>query len=140
MPHSVDDAFGLLDLLACIASRPVRVELHLRLEYPSRPTSAGSRRMFGLGLANLLGCDQSNRVRHGSSRLVVLVDGRPVDRRCDMGGALEAATRQYFDFVDRKDAEALIEAGTEDIQAVDEISLVDGYAASTSLAPTSDTC
>ncbi len=39
-----------------------------------------------------------------------------------MGGALEAATRQYFDFVDRKDAEALIEAGTEDIQAVDEIS------------------
>ena len=39
-----------------------------------------------------------------------------------MGGALEAATRQYFDFVDRKDAEAIIEAGTEDIQAVDEIS------------------
>jgi ketosteroid isomerase-like protein len=39
-----------------------------------------------------------------------------------MGGALEAATRQYFDFVDRKDAEAIIEAGTDDIQAVDEIS------------------
>lgn len=34
-----------------------------------------------------------------------------------MGGALEAATRQYFDFVDRKDAEAIIGAGTEDIQA-----------------------
>ena len=39
-----------------------------------------------------------------------------------MGGALEAATRQCFDFVDRKDAEAIIGAGTEDIQAVDEIS------------------
>jgi len=39
-----------------------------------------------------------------------------------MGGSLEAATRQYFDFVDRKDAEAIIQAGTEDIQAVDEIS------------------
>jgi ketosteroid isomerase-like protein len=39
-----------------------------------------------------------------------------------MGGALEAATRQYFDFVDRKDSEAIIGAGTEDIQAVDEIS------------------
>ena len=39
-----------------------------------------------------------------------------------MGGALETATRQYFDFVDRKDAEAIIQAGTEDIQAVDEIS------------------
>ena len=39
-----------------------------------------------------------------------------------MGGELEAATRQYFDFVDRKDAEAIIGAGTEDIQAVDEIS------------------
>ncbi len=38
------------------------------------------------------------------------------------GGALETATRQYFDFVDRKDAEAIIRAGTEDIQAVDEIS------------------
>jgi ketosteroid isomerase-like protein len=39
-----------------------------------------------------------------------------------MRGALEAATRQYFDFVDRKDAEAIIRAGTADIQAVDEIS------------------
>jgi ketosteroid isomerase-like protein len=39
-----------------------------------------------------------------------------------MSGALEAATRQYFDFVDRKDAEAIVGAGTEDIQAVDEIS------------------
>jgi ketosteroid isomerase-like protein len=39
-----------------------------------------------------------------------------------MGGALEAATRQYLDFVDRKDAEAIIGAGTEDIQGVDEIS------------------
>lgn len=39
-----------------------------------------------------------------------------------MVGVLEAATRQYFDFVDRKDAEAIIGAGTEDIQAVDEIS------------------
>ena len=39
-----------------------------------------------------------------------------------MGGALEAATRHYFDSVDRKDAEAIIRAGTEDIQAVDEIS------------------
>jgi ketosteroid isomerase-like protein len=39
-----------------------------------------------------------------------------------MGCALEAAARQYFDFVDRKDAEAMIEGGTEDIQAVDEIS------------------
>jgi hypothetical protein len=43
-------------------------------------------------------------------------------RRCEMGGALEAATRQYLDFVDRKDAEAIIGAGTEDIQGVDEIS------------------
>lgn len=39
-----------------------------------------------------------------------------------MGGPLEAATRRYFDFVDRKDAEAIIQAGSEDIQAVDEIS------------------
>ena len=39
-----------------------------------------------------------------------------------MGGALETATRQYFNFVDRKDAEAIIREGTEDIQAVDEIS------------------
>jgi len=39
-----------------------------------------------------------------------------------MGGAIEAATRHYFDSVDRKDAEAIIRAGTEDIQAVDEIS------------------
>lgn len=39
-----------------------------------------------------------------------------------MGGALEAATRQYFDSVDRRDAEAIIRAGTEDFQAVDGIS------------------
>jgi ketosteroid isomerase-like protein len=39
-----------------------------------------------------------------------------------MGGPLEAATRRYFDFVDQKDAEAVIQAGTEDIQVVDEIS------------------
>ena len=39
-----------------------------------------------------------------------------------MGGSLEAAARQYFDFVDRKDAEAIMQAGTEDIQAIDEIS------------------
>ena len=39
-----------------------------------------------------------------------------------MGGPLEAATRRYFDFVDQKDAEAIIQAGTGDIQAVDEIS------------------
>ena len=39
-----------------------------------------------------------------------------------MGGPLEAATRRYSDLVDRKDAEAIIQAGTEDIQAVDEIS------------------
>lgn len=39
-----------------------------------------------------------------------------------MGGPLEAATRRYFDLVDHKDAEAIIQAGTEDIQAVDEIS------------------
>jgi ketosteroid isomerase-like protein len=37
-------------------------------------------------------------------------------------GSLEAAARQYFDLVDRKDAEAIIQAGTEDIQAIDEIS------------------
>jgi ketosteroid isomerase-like protein len=45
-----------------------------------------------------------------------------MDRRCEMGGALEAATRQYLDSVDRKDAEAIIRAGSEDIQGVDEIS------------------
>ena len=39
-----------------------------------------------------------------------------------MGGTLEAATRQLFDSVDRKDAEAIIEAGAMDVQGVDEIS------------------
>jgi len=39
-----------------------------------------------------------------------------------MGGALEAATRQYLGSVDRKDVEAINRAGTEDIQGVDEIS------------------
>ena len=39
-----------------------------------------------------------------------------------MGGALEAATRRYLGYVDRKDVEAIIRAGAEDIQGVDEIS------------------
>jgi len=39
-----------------------------------------------------------------------------------MEGPLAAAARQYFDFVDRKDAEALIQASTNDIQGVDELS------------------
>ncbi|TMF82547.1 MAG: hypothetical protein E6I11_13735 [Chloroflexi bacterium] len=85
-------------------------------------SSTGPAECLDSGLVDVLGSDQSNRVRYASSRLVVPVDGQPVERRFDMGGALEAATRQYFDFVDRKDAEAIIEAGTEDIQAVDEIS------------------
>ncbi len=39
-----------------------------------------------------------------------------------MGGDLEVATRQYLGSVDRKDVEAIIQAGAEDIQGVDEIS------------------
>ena len=39
-----------------------------------------------------------------------------------MGGALEATTRQFLDSLDRKDGEAVIRAGAQDIQTVDEIS------------------
>jgi ketosteroid isomerase-like protein len=39
-----------------------------------------------------------------------------------MGGALEAATRQLFDALDRKDADAIIRSAAEDAQGVDEIS------------------
>jgi ketosteroid isomerase-like protein len=39
-----------------------------------------------------------------------------------MGGALEQATRQFFDSVDRKDADAIIAECAKDIQSVDEIS------------------
>jgi ketosteroid isomerase-like protein len=53
---------------------------------------------------------------------VVASDTTVPDRRCEMGGALEAATRQYLGSVDRKDVEAIIRAGAEDIQGVDEIS------------------
>src|SRR5204862_6735423 len=84
-------------------------------------SSTGPAECLDSGLVDVLGSDQSNRVRYASSRLVVPVDGQTMERRFDIG-ALEAATRQYFDFVDRKDAEAIIETGTEDIQAVDEIS------------------
>jgi ketosteroid isomerase-like protein len=39
-----------------------------------------------------------------------------------MGGALEAATRQLFESLERKDAEAIIPSLAKDVQAVDEIS------------------
>jgi ketosteroid isomerase-like protein len=39
-----------------------------------------------------------------------------------MGGALESATRQLFEALDRKDIEILAESLTEDSQGVDEIS------------------
>ena len=39
-----------------------------------------------------------------------------------MGGELETATRQLFEALDRKDAEAIKRTATEDIQTVDEIS------------------
>ena len=39
-----------------------------------------------------------------------------------MGGALETATRQLFDALDRKDAEAVINSAAKDVQTVDEIS------------------
>ncbi len=39
-----------------------------------------------------------------------------------MGGALDAATRQLFDALDRKDTEALIRSLAKDVQGVDEIS------------------
>lgn len=39
-----------------------------------------------------------------------------------MGGALETATRQLFDALDRKDAEAIIRSAAKDVQTVDEIS------------------
>jgi ketosteroid isomerase-like protein len=39
-----------------------------------------------------------------------------------MGGALESATRQLFDELDRKDSEALLRSSAQDVQAVDEIS------------------
>jgi ketosteroid isomerase-like protein len=40
---------------------------------------------------------------------------------CEMGGALEGAMRQLFDALDRKDVDAIVSAGAEDIQSVDEI-------------------
>jgi ketosteroid isomerase-like protein len=39
-----------------------------------------------------------------------------------MGGALESTTRRFLDSLDRKDGEAVIKAGAQDIQTVDEIS------------------
>src|ERR1700693_3005469 len=39
-----------------------------------------------------------------------------------MGGELETATRQLFDALDRKDAEAVIQSAAKDVQTVDEIS------------------
>jgi ketosteroid isomerase-like protein len=39
-----------------------------------------------------------------------------------MAGALEAATRQLFEALDRKDAEAVIRSAAEDVQGVDELS------------------
>jgi ketosteroid isomerase-like protein len=39
-----------------------------------------------------------------------------------MAGALESVTRQLFDALDRKDAEALTQSMAQDIQGVDEIS------------------
>jgi ketosteroid isomerase-like protein len=39
-----------------------------------------------------------------------------------MGGALEAATRQLFDALERKDADAVIRVSADDVQGVDEIS------------------
>ena len=39
-----------------------------------------------------------------------------------MGSALETATRQLFDDLDRKDAEAVIRSAAKDVQTVDEIS------------------
>ncbi len=39
-----------------------------------------------------------------------------------MGGALEAATRQLFDAIERKDADAVIRVSADDVQGVDEIS------------------
>jgi ketosteroid isomerase-like protein len=43
-------------------------------------------------------------------------------RRLQMAGPLEAATRQLFRDLDRKDVEALIKSGAKDAQGVDEIS------------------
>jgi ketosteroid isomerase-like protein len=39
-----------------------------------------------------------------------------------VGSALETATRQLFDDLDRKDAEAVIRSAAKDVQTVDEIS------------------
>lgn len=39
-----------------------------------------------------------------------------------MGGALEAATRELFESLERKDAQAIIRVGADDCQGVDEIS------------------
>ena len=39
-----------------------------------------------------------------------------------MGGALETATRQLFDSLDRKDTDAILRSSAKDVQAVDEIS------------------
>lgn len=39
-----------------------------------------------------------------------------------MSGALETATRQLFDALDRKDAEAAIRSAAKDVQTVDELS------------------
>src|SRR5437870_1817024 len=44
-----------------------------------------------------------------------------LERRNEMGGALEAATRQLFDSLDRIDAQSIIPAATEDVQGDHEI-------------------
>lgn len=40
----------------------------------------------------------------------------------EMGGALESATRQLFDALDRKDLEAVTRSAAQDVQSVDELS------------------
>jgi ketosteroid isomerase-like protein len=39
-----------------------------------------------------------------------------------MGGALETATRQLFDALDKRDAELIIRSAAKDVQGVDELS------------------
>src|SRR5260370_7186901 len=70
-----------------------------------------------------LTCLPSQRILPTEGRLWhALARKSRAQRRYTMGGALETATRQLFDALDRKDAEAIIRSAADDVQAVDEIS------------------
>src|SRR2546430_15852112 len=96
-------------------------------------SSTGPAECLDSALVDVLGSDQSNRVRYASSRLVVPVDGQTMERRFDMGGALEAAT----DSISISSTERTPRRSSKQERKTFKQStrcLVDGCAASTSLA------